>query len=182
MSLMDTTVMPSLPGLLSLSLLLFCPVAELRTDPAFTEYTGALAGCGTDDHGNPLYPDEDVEHAFDVPFTIEDLMKINKIRFVISITLGDPEQAPPAELVATQKRLRALLMELLEEGREHRVPAFHRRLYRWGCVPEERILYPEVGDAIEKCEGHVYPMHKGVVLSEPKKLTSEGGRDDEEEE
>ena len=47
-----------------------------------------------------------MEHAFDVPFTIEDLMLINKIRFVTSLALEAPEEAGSDELVRTQERLR----------------------------------------------------------------------------
>ena len=56
--------------------------------------------------GHALFPDEDVEHAFDVPFTIEDLMLINKIRFDTSLALEAPEEAGSDELVRTQERLR----------------------------------------------------------------------------
>ena len=67
-------------------------------------------------------------------------------------------------------------MELLETAREHRAPVYHQKLYRWGCVPEARVLYPEVSNVIEHSLGHIYPMHKGVVLQEAKK-----GRGEEEE-
>ena len=42
----ETTLMPSVNGLLSLISLLFTPKAELRCDARLRKYTGALCGLG----------------------------------------------------------------------------------------------------------------------------------------
>ena len=43
----ETTLLPSIPGLLSLLVLTFTPKAELRIDKGRRRYTGALCGLGT---------------------------------------------------------------------------------------------------------------------------------------
>ena len=49
-----------------------------RTDPARTQYTGALCGLGWDENtGGPALPDHDIEIAFDVKFDVEDLSMVS---------------------------------------------------------------------------------------------------------
>ena len=60
----------------SLSCDLICAV--YRTDPARTQYTGALCGLGWDENtGGPALPDHDIEIAFDVKFDVEDLSMVS---------------------------------------------------------------------------------------------------------
>lgn len=71
----DTTIMPSVPGLLSIMAMLFSPKMELRIDIRQTKYTGVLCGLGSapDEPDLPIYPDHDVEIVFDTCFDDEDI-------------------------------------------------------------------------------------------------------------
>lgn len=71
----DTTIMPSVPGLLSLMAMLFAPKIELRIDVRQTKYTGVLCGLGSAPHEPdlPIYPDHDVEIIFDTVIDDDDI-------------------------------------------------------------------------------------------------------------
>jgi len=71
----DTTMMPSVPGLLPLLAMLFAPKIELRVDLRQTKYTGVLCGLGTapNEPDLPIYPDHDVEIVFDTNIDDEDI-------------------------------------------------------------------------------------------------------------
>lgn len=83
--LRDTTIMPSLPGLPALICLFFSPMVEMRCDPDFTRFTGALCGLGYEkDSKRALNGDKDMEITFDVEISLDMLVKINKVRFWLS--------------------------------------------------------------------------------------------------
>jgi len=71
--------MPHIPGILSLCCLAFSQVANMRVSSDGTEYIGAIFGLGIDVTGDPMYPDEDIEHQFDIALTNADLEHINKV-------------------------------------------------------------------------------------------------------
>jgi len=76
----DTTMMPSVPGLLPLLSMLFAPKVELRVDVRQTRYTGVLCGLGTapGEPDLPIYPDHDVEIVFDTNFDDEDIDNVRE--------------------------------------------------------------------------------------------------------
>lgn len=92
LSLRDTTIMPSLPGLPALVCLMFSPMVELRCDPEYTRFTGALCGLGYDKTtGEALNPDNDIEIVFDIDITLETVVKINKIRYWLCRAFGSSD-------------------------------------------------------------------------------------------
>ncbi|KAL1469858.1 hypothetical protein MTO96_040824 [Rhipicephalus appendiculatus] len=97
-TLRNTTLMPSVPGLHCLMPLLFAPYGELRVNADRSEYTGALCGLG-------------YEH-----FTNEDLFMVNKVRMMINLILrSDPGMSVVswngAGLANCQDKARRYLLE-----------------------------------------------------------------------
>ncbi|XP_050715032.1 ATP-dependent RNA helicase TDRD9-like [Eriocheir sinensis] len=164
-TLHNTTLMPAIPGILPICLLLFCPVAEMRVNSGGSHYTGALIGLGCDERtGQVIYPADDIEIAFDISITQEDLMVMNKIRFLLNVVLEDAEYIPEATLISTQKFLRQLILKLLDEKREYKEPEMCRFAYCWNMVPQEDTLFPEVGAALDNTDTVLFPLHKGICL------------------
>ncbi|KAG7166278.1 ATP-dependent RNA helicase TDRD9-like 3, partial [Homarus americanus] len=163
--LRNTTLMPPIPGLLSLCLLLFCPVAELRVNNECTRYTGALIGLGYDEeNGRAIYPDEDIELEFDVNFTQNDLITINMVRYLMDAALQEKDEISSHMLISIRKKLRKLIISLLEEGRAYKDPEPHQQLYRWNMVPKEDVLPPIAVELADEAGGLVFPLHCGIVL------------------
>ncbi|XP_045626208.2 ATP-dependent RNA helicase TDRD9 [Procambarus clarkii] len=163
-TLRGTTLMPPIPGILPLCLLLFCPVAELRISEDGTHYTGALIGLGGDDEGHAIYPDDDIEISFDIPFLQDDLILINLIRFQLNAVLEEADTITDSILIPTQKKLRASVIKLLDEQRKYREPENFSRPYYWRRVPEEDILYPNTNGVLDESEGLAFPLHCGIFL------------------
>ncbi|KAK4320242.1 hypothetical protein Pmani_008893 [Petrolisthes manimaculis] len=172
-TLRNTTLMPSIPGITTLCLLLFSPVAELRVNKIGTHYTGALFGLGCHERsGVAIYPDDDIEYPFDINVTQDDLIMINKIRFLINAVLEEGEYVSDDMLVSTQKQLRDFIIKLLDEKREYKEPEYYHQAYQWLRIPEEDILRPDTGGALDDPESSVFPLHCGIVLR-PENLQEE---------
>ncbi|XP_076060953.1 tudor domain containing 9 protein spindle E isoform X2 [Oratosquilla oratoria] len=164
--LRDTTLMPSLPGILPLSLLLFAPQAELRVDETKQRYTGAIFGLGVDPTtGEAIYPDDDIELAFDIPFTQEDLIMINKIRYLINAVFEEDEMVPEKMLLTTQNRLREFLQRLLDVPRNYKEPEAFTMAYQWNMISPEDVLQPCLEGAFERSESQVLPLHNAVFMT-----------------
>ncbi|XP_075699987.1 ATP-dependent RNA helicase TDRD9 isoform X2 [Rhinoderma darwinii] len=82
--LRETSLLPSIPGLPALISMLFAPVVELRVDDKGREYTGVLCGLGWQYSNLAVWPEHDIELAFDVCVKGDDLVKINQIRSAIN--------------------------------------------------------------------------------------------------
>jgi hypothetical protein len=77
MILRDTTVMPSVPGMLPIVCMLFAPKIELRTKPGQDHYTGMICGLGYNrKKKSPFYPEHDMELVFDTAFSLADLQEV----------------------------------------------------------------------------------------------------------
>ncbi|XP_069986926.1 ATP-dependent RNA helicase TDRD9 [Penaeus vannamei] len=163
-TLHHTTIMPSVPGILSLCLLLFCPVAELRVNKEGTQYTGALIGLGHDHDGNAVYPADDIEASFDIHLTQEDLVLINRVRFLMNVVLEEGEDVADKVLIKTQNRMRELLLQLVDVNRDYREPESYHYPYQWQMVPKEEILHPQIDLALDESMGAVFPLHCGIFL------------------
>jgi ATP-dependent RNA helicase TDRD9 len=75
--LRDTTLMPTLPGMLPIVSMLFAPKIELRTKPGVDHYTGMICGLGYDKRKKaPFYPEHDMELVFDTAFSLADLQEV----------------------------------------------------------------------------------------------------------
>ncbi|KAK7082658.1 hypothetical protein SK128_025348, partial [Halocaridina rubra] len=164
-TLRNTTLMPSIPGLMALCLLMFCPTAELRVSRDLTRYIGAVIGLGSDSvSGYPIYPDEDIETEFDIEFHQEDLILINKIRFYMNVILSEGEDLIPTRLADIQKRLRYLVGILLNVERECCKGEAYLNAYRWNQLLPENLLLPDTGCAFTDSEEMVFPLINGVAL------------------
>ncbi|OXB73584.1 UNVERIFIED_CONTAM: hypothetical protein H355_005299 [Colinus virginianus] len=73
----ETSLMPPIPGLLSLLSMLFAPAMELRVDKACKYFTGALCGLGwSQTRRAPLLPENDMELTFDVRLDVDDILEV----------------------------------------------------------------------------------------------------------
>lgn len=78
LTLRNTTLLPTTPGLTSLITLILTPYMELRRSPMGTYYTGALCGLGYNrSTGESLFPEHDLEIMFDVEITMNDLRMVH---------------------------------------------------------------------------------------------------------
>lgn len=147
-TLRNTTLMPSLPGMHCLMPLIFAPYVELRTNPDRTEYTGALCGLGFEEGSNlGLYPDHDIEVAFDVAFDDSDIHMVNMVRMMINTVLhSDPGMsvvswAGPG-LAHCQDKARRCLFDLMRKKRPVVEPRLFPRRHAWNLIPAEfRVLF-----------------------------------------
>ena len=161
--LRSTTLMPAIPGILSLCLLLFAPTAELRMNKCETEYIGAIYGLGCTSEGYSLYPEEDIENEFDIEFTENDLITINKIRLLLNIVFEEGEDISSKVLSKTQRKLREFIINLFDEKRPYKEPEPYHKPYRWRTVKLDKILQPNVeGGSDLAC--HTYPLHYAIDL------------------
>lgn len=168
-TLRNTTLMPSVPGLHCLMPLLFAPYCELRVNAERSEYTGALCGLGYEQSTNlPLYPEHDLEVPFTISFTAEDLFLVNKVRMMINVILrSDPGMSVVswngAGLANCQERARRCLFDLLGRKREYVEPRLAQRRHLWNQLRKEWRILPIV-EGILPDEDNVLPLLDGVSL------------------
>ncbi|XP_070385841.1 ATP-dependent RNA helicase TDRD9-like isoform X1 [Dermacentor albipictus] len=168
-TLRNTTLMPSVPGLHCLMPLLFAPYCELRVNAERSEYTGALCGLGYELSSNlPLYPEHDLEVSFDIGFTDEDLFMVNKVRMMINMVLrSDPGMSVVswngAGLANCQDKARQYLLELMSRKRQSIEPRLPPRRHTWNLLREEWRVHAVV-DGIMAVEANVLPLLDGVTL------------------
>ncbi|XP_047483544.1 ATP-dependent RNA helicase TDRD9-like isoform X2 [Penaeus chinensis] len=135
-----------------------------RVNREGTLYTGALIGLGHDPDGNAVYPADDIEASFDIHLTQEDLVLINRVRFLMNIVLEEGEDVADKVLIKTQNRLRELLLQLVDVNRGYREPESYHYPYQWQMVPKEEILHPQIDVALDESMGAVFPLHCGIFL------------------
>ena len=81
----DVTAMPNLTGLLSLITLMFAPQVEIRRNHNCTRYTNILCGLGFDEATKKSYfAEHDAVVHLDVEMDLDDLEKLNHMRYVMS--------------------------------------------------------------------------------------------------
>ncbi|KAL4238351.1 ATP-dependent RNA helicase tdrd9 [Mactra antiquata] len=144
----NTTIMPHIPGLPAIIILLFTPVAELRTDPAKTRYIGALCGLGTDlETKHPILPDHDIELPFDVHFDNSDIYMINHVRIAINFAIGNQTSVAnwgPDAVCKIQEQARMKIMDLIQKRRESCDVMSPQRMYTWNQLDEDDIIQHDV--------------------------------------
>ncbi|KAM4690496.1 ATP-dependent RNA helicase TDRD9 [Rhinophrynus dorsalis] len=169
--LRETSLLPSIPGLPALITMLFSPVLELRVDGTGRNYTGAICGLGWHhESGTPICPEHDIELAFDVHFSVDDLVKINIIRSAInkivshdydgSLTMGCDRTG------RLQEDIREKLLDLIqdEKPREVTTPRWYEKLYQWNQV-DPKLLIDQTGRPYEERKADIYQLHKFVLLN-----------------
>ncbi|KAM5128959.1 ATP-dependent RNA helicase TDRD9 isoform 2-T2 [Mantella aurantiaca] len=168
--LRETSLLPSIPGLPALITMLFAPEIELRVDDMRREYTGVLCGLGWQYKNLAVWPEHDIELAFDVRFTAEDLVKINMIRSAINklVCYSHGGSINRECIGRLQEDVREQLLRLFqkESPREMIHAKCFEKLYQWNQV-DARYVIGQSGRAEEEEEdnSHIYQLHKFVLLS-----------------
>ncbi|XP_004603827.1 ATP-dependent RNA helicase TDRD9 [Sorex araneus] len=172
MLLRETSLMPHVPGLPALLSMLFAPVMELRVDRDGKCYTGVLCGLGWNPTtGAPILPEHDIELAFDVQFTVEDIVEINILRAAINKLVCDGPNGSkylgPERVAQLQDNARRKLLGLFCQlkPRERIVPKWHERLYEWNQVDPKLVMEQAERDSSRGKNIFLYQLHKLVVLS-----------------
>ncbi|CAG7724752.1 unnamed protein product [Allacma fusca] len=135
----DTTLMPSIPGMLAMMALVFAPRAELRCDPQLRQYTGVLCGLGVDpENKEPVYMDHDLEVLFDTEIDGEDIELVNYIRNDLNILLRENTGCNPTSL---HGNLSKNMMRLLKRNRKKvKEQIYPQESYVWGRIPPRSII------------------------------------------
>jgi len=163
----DTTLMPAVPGLLSLLILIFAPRIEFRTDERRTKYTGCVAGLGMDSRKVPVYADHDMELVFDVEIDDEDVRMANSVRLMCNMLLKD-NSAKYKTIEGLRERIRKELLRFVKRDREYMDQKWTRKEHAWGQMPAEYLITPDE----DVHSDDVFSLHNGVILQEKKKETA----------
>ncbi|CAG4957696.1 unnamed protein product [Colias eurytheme] len=184
LTLRHTTLMPNIPGLPAILALLFCPVAELRRDSACTRYVSVLCGLGSEEDGQPYFPEHDLLVNIDAQLTVEDIGLINHIRYLMDYTMhisrnGEVTTDDADFTHNIPKFIRDDLMKLLPKRRKHREPESVVNAWEWRSVPEQEFLEISVPDMVERAE--LFPLHAPLELAPlPRERLLELKRDNDE--
>uniref|UniRef100_A0A1B0CMA6 Probable ATP-dependent RNA helicase spindle-E n=2 Tax=Lutzomyia longipalpis TaxID=7200 RepID=A0A1B0CMA6_LUTLO len=88
LSLLNTTIMPNIPGILPLMALIFCPTAEFCRNVDNTRFISILTGLGTKPGTKvPMFEEHDMQIPLDVKIDHDDIECINQLRYSISTLL-----------------------------------------------------------------------------------------------
>ncbi|XP_069853556.1 ATP-dependent RNA helicase TDRD9 isoform X1 [Dipodomys merriami] len=172
MLLRETSLMPHIPGLPALLSMLFAPVMELRVDRDGKCYTGVLCGLGWSPTTEaPVLPEHDMELAFDVQFSVEDIVEINILRAAINKLVCDgpngSEYLGPERIVQLQDNARQKLLGLFCQlkPREKIVPKWHEKPYEWNQVDPKLVMEQADREGSRGKNTFLYQLHKLLVLS-----------------
>ncbi|XP_007176292.2 ATP-dependent RNA helicase TDRD9 isoform X2 [Balaenoptera acutorostrata] len=170
--LRETSLMPHVPGLPALLSMLFAPVMELRVDRDGRCYTGVLCGLGWNPTtGAPVLPEHDMELAFDVQFSVEDVIEINILRAAINKLACDGPNGSmclgPERITQLQDNARQKLLGLFcpLKPREKIVPKWHEKPYEWNQVDLKLVMEQADGESSRGKNAFLYQLHKLIVLS-----------------
>lgn len=180
LTLRHTTLMPNIPGLLTIVSLIFCPTMEMRRDSTKTRYTSTLCGLGHDGNGRALFPEHDMLINVDVDLKNEDLEYINHLRHLMNIMLfrqdGQDEPLIDEKLKAMiPSKIREIITKLMLRQRKHREIIPVAQAWKWNSVPVTDIQEPDMPDTMQSS---VFPLHSALTLypvnqDEIKKLAAE---------
>ncbi|KAM9091278.1 ATP-dependent RNA helicase TDRD9 [Megaptera novaeangliae] len=170
--LRETSLMPHIPGLPALLSMLFAPVMELRVDRDGRCYTGVLCGLGWNlTTGAPVLPEHDMELAFDVQFSVEDVIEINILRAAINKLACDGPNGSmclgPERITQLQDNARQKLLGLFcpLKPREKIVPKWHEKPYEWNQVDLKLVMEQADRESSRGKNAFLYQLHKLIVLS-----------------
>ncbi|KAB0348425.1 hypothetical protein FD754_013282 [Muntiacus muntjak] len=172
MLLRETSLMPHIPGLPALLSMLFAPVMELRVGQDGKCYTGVLCGLGCNlTTGAPVLPEHDMELAFDVQFSVEDVMEINILRAAVNKLVCDGPNGSkclgPERIAQLQDSSRQKLLGLFCQlkPREKVVPKWHEKPYEWNQVDPKLVMEQADRESSRGKNTFLYQLHKLIVLS-----------------
>ncbi|XP_072283954.1 ATP-dependent RNA helicase TDRD9 [Pyxicephalus adspersus] len=168
--LRETSLLPSIPGLPALITMLFSPVIELRVDDTRREYTGALCGLGWHYKNLAVWPEHDIELAFDVPITTEDLVKINMIRSAINKLVRHSYCGSIHSQLTWQLQgdVREQLLSLFQKEKPREVIPVRsfEKMFQWNQLDTRYLIGHSRRPGEEEEEySNVYQLHKFVVLN-----------------
>ena len=163
----DTTLLPNIRGFPSLMTLLFTPKAEFRANKEGNQYIGAICGLGydpTEKWHKGYDPANDIELRFDSEITLDDITKINLIRYSISDLFNNQETLHDysgQSLVGKQKRIRKHLFDLLDRFRRfQRIDEYVS--FKWG------VQHTKLKTAKSPCRNtqmHILPVHNVIQIN-----------------
>ncbi|XP_034239304.1 probable ATP-dependent RNA helicase spindle-E [Thrips palmi] len=166
-----STLLPNIHGLSSLMCLIFSPQVELRLSRDKRRYIGALCGLGYDNTtAQSIFPENEMEMKFDCVIDIEDMRKINHLRYWMSKTLkcaeGDDDtcEASPADIVRAQQQVHNTLFKLLSRHRPSIEVEDFRFTYEWNKYDDDDFLLPDFPDD----ERAVYKPHFALKIKDCK--------------
>ncbi|XP_075471069.1 ATP-dependent RNA helicase TDRD9 isoform X2 [Ascaphus truei] len=169
--LRETSLLPSIPGLPALISMLFAPLIELRVDRSRRDYTGVLCGLGCHhESGTPIWAEHDMELAFDVQFTVDDLVKINLIRSAINkFVCHDTDgflNLRHEKTARLQEDVREKLLSLIhkEKPRAGITPRWYEKLYQWNQV-DPKLLIDQSRKPDDEGKTFLYQLHKLIMLN-----------------
>ncbi|ERE72699.1 putative ATP-dependent RNA helicase TDRD9 isoform 1 [Cricetulus griseus] len=172
MLLRETSLMPHIPGLPALLSMLFAPVMELRVGRDGKCYTGVLCGLGWNSTTEaPILPEHDIELAFDVCFTVEDIVEINILRAAINKLVCDGPNGSkylgPERISQLQENARQKLLGLFcrLKPREKITPQWHEKPYEWNQVDPKLVMEQADQEGSRGKNTSLYQLHRPVVLS-----------------
>ncbi|KAG8273777.1 ATP-dependent RNA helicase tdrd9 [Homalodisca vitripennis] len=176
LTLNHTTVLPNLNGLAALICLIFAPTIELRTDESLSQYTGALCGLGKLSSGLPLYKENDMEIIFDVEFTNEDLLNVNKLRYWLNerFCSDDTEDMPDSHIIKIQNHIREFIISLVKTRSQRNSIRVYPNLqpHMWGKLKLDHVFHPLPEADEADLAKFIYKLHEGVDIN-PKNGCSE---------
>ncbi|KAL4832989.1 hypothetical protein H8958_002063, partial [Nasalis larvatus] len=171
MLLRETSLMPHIPGLPALLSMLFAPVMELRIDQNGKYYTGVLCGLGWNPTtGASILPEHDMELAFDVQFSVEDVVEVNILRAAINKLVCDGPNGckclGPERVAQLQDSARQKLLGLFcqSKPREKIVPKWYEKPYEWNQVDPQLVMEQADRESSRGKNTFLYQLHKLVVL------------------
>ncbi|XP_053138500.1 ATP-dependent RNA helicase TDRD9 isoform X1 [Hemicordylus capensis] len=172
MLLRETSLMPHIPGLPALLSMLFAPVIDLRVDESRRRYIGVLCGLGCNRTlRTPIFPDHDMELAFDVQIDVDDLTQINILRTAINKLVCDGSNGllriGQERIAQLQNAARQKLLKLICKSKPREVisPVFYAKPYEWNQLASNLLIdQSELQDARGK-SAFLYRLHKLVLLN-----------------
>ncbi|CAF1616190.1 unnamed protein product, partial [Didymodactylos carnosus] len=146
--------------------MLFAPTIELRVDEERTKKIGVLCGLGYDPQTDEaLYPDHDMDIAFDVHMTTDDLTDINDLRKLMNQALSSEDilhQSHRKDIGQIRKDAWHALERLMDRPRIPLKQNYFQN-YLWNQIhPDDRVPKILEDMAPEKCK--LFPLHDDVML------------------
>lgn len=139
----NTTLMPNIRAFGTIMALVFSPRVELRCEEQKDLYLGAICGLGYDEMTKESYDRyNDMELAFDVVITNEDIKSVNVTRMYLNNLLTDKEEfmdIAGTQLKRCQDRARKYIIDLLTKTRLTNCNQVSSKLrYKWGQLSAVR--------------------------------------------
>ncbi|KAF7992726.1 hypothetical protein HCN44_005070 [Aphidius gifuensis] len=167
-TLINTTLMPCIPGLCGLISLMFAPTIELRCNSLRTRNTGVLCGLGYDKSTKQsLFPEHDMYVDFDADITINDLQNINKLRYWMSKGIfitneSDCDDKERAEItLKIQNNIHDILLKIFDINREcvpSEIDVKHSQWHRYKSSNFTKVKEREIDSKL------IFKFHQALLL------------------